>query len=298
MIKRTLFFANPAYLSTKNEQLVINQPNAATPAKTVPIEDIGFLVLENPQITISNTLLEKLTNNNAAVINCNTQHMPIGMLVPFSGHTEQNKRFRAQMKATQPLLKNLWQQTVRAKIINQAGLLRTVGFRTDNMLYWAKKVTSDDSSNLEARAAAFYWQHLFDIEDFRRFREGVPPNNLLNYGYAILRAVCARALVSTGLHPSIGIHHANKYNAYCLVDDIMEPYRPYVDEVVSYIVENYDDYDELTTEIKQEFLAVPAVDVVIDKKKSPLMVAMARTTYSLFECYTGESRKMLYPVYE
>jgi CRISP-associated protein Cas1 len=202
------------------------------------------------------------------------------------------------MKATQPLLKNLWRQTVRAKIINQAGLLSTVGFRTDNMLYWAKKVTSGDSSNLEARAAAFYWQHLFDIEDFRRFREGVPPNNLLNYGYAILRAVCARALVSTGLHPSIGIYHANKYNAYCLVDDIMEPYRPYVDEVVSYIVENYDDYDELTTEIKQELLAVPTVDVVIDKKKSPLMVAMARTTYSLFECYTGESRKMLYPVYE
>ncbi len=298
MIKRTLFFENPAYLSTKDEQLIINQPNGGTAPKTVPIEDIGFVVLESSQITITNGLLEKLTTNNAVVVNCNAQHVPIGLLLPLEGHTEQNERFRAQAKASLPLKKNLWQQTVQSKIKNQAALLRAVGYQTDNMLHWAGNVTSGDTRNLEARAAAYYWQHIFDIPNFTRFRSGNPPNNLLNYGYAILRAVCARALVSTGLHPSMGIHHANKYNAYCLVDDMMEPYRPYVDQIVLYIVENFDEYEELTPELKQELLALPGLDVVIDGKKSPLMNAMSRTTFSLYECYAGNTRKLLYPVYD
>ncbi len=298
MIKRTLFFENPAYLSTKDEQLIINQPKEGTAPKTVPIEDIGFVVLESSQITITNGLLEKLTTNNAVVVNCNAQHIPIGLLLPLEGHTEQNERFRAQAKASLPLKKNLWQQTVQSKIKNQAALLRAVGYKTDNMLHWAGNVTSGDTRNLEARAAAYYWQHIFDIPGFTRFRSGNSPNNLLNYGYAILRAVCARALVSTGLHPSMGIHHANKYNAYCLVDDMMEPYRPYVDQIVLYIVENFDEYEELTPALKQELLAVPGLDVVIDGKKSPLMNAMSRTTFSLYECYGGNTRKLLYPVYD
>jgi len=298
MIKRTLFFGNPAYLSTKNEQLVINHPKNENLSKTIPIEDIGFIVLEHAQITISNGLLAKLTKNNTVLINCNQHHLPVGLLLPLDGHTEQNERFRAQIKASLPLKKNLWQQTVQAKIKNQAAMLRTVGYKTDNMLHWASKVTSGDTKNVEARAAAYYWQQIFDIPNFTRFRSGMPPNNLLNYGYAILRAVCARALVSTGLHPSMGIHHANKYNAYCLVDDIMEPYRPYVDQIVYYIAENYDEYAELTTDLKQELLAIPALDVVLEGKKSPLMNAMSRTTYSLYECYVGKSKKMLYPVYE
>jgi len=298
MIKRTLFFANPAYLSTKNEQLIINQPNGEEKPKIISIEDIGFLVLEHSQITITNSLLAKLTQNKTVIINCDKYHLPVGILLPLEGHTEQNERFRAQVKASLPLKKNLWQQTVQAKIKNQGAMLRRVGYKIDNMQHWASKVTSGDSGNHEARAAAFYWQHLFDIPDFTRFRSGIPPNNLLNYGYAILRAVCARALVSTGLHPSMGIHHANKYNAYCLVDDVMEPYRPYVDQIVFFIIENYENYEELTTELNQELLAVPVLDVVIDGKKSPLMHAMARTTFSLYECYVGNIRKLLYPVYE
>lgn len=295
MIKRTLCFSSPAYLSTRNEQLLVSYPNNEQPERTVPIEDIGFVVLEDPQITVTNKLLEKLTLNNAAIINCNHQHMPIGLLMPLSGNSEQNERFRAQLDASVPLKKNLWQQTIQAKINNQAALLAERGIAHQNMLYWSKEVTSGDTLNHEARAAAYYWQNLFEIEGFNRYRNGIPPNNLLNYGYAILRAVCARALVSSGLFPTLGIHHANKYNAYCLADDIMEPYRPYVDMVVCFITDNYDNYEELTTELKKELLQIPALDVVIGGKKSPLMIAMSRTTNSLQECFSGQSRKIIYP---
>lgn len=298
MIKRTLHFGNPAYLSTKNEQLVIAYPEPDKPGKTVPIEDIGIIVLENQQITITNGLVDKLVNNNAAIVNCNKQHLPVGMVLPLNGHTEQNERFRVQLNASVPLKKNLWQQTIQAKITNQAGLLRERGIHTDNMLHWAKKVTSGDAQNHEARAAAYYWQTLFDhLEGFTRFRGGMPPNNLLNYGYAIIRAVCARALVGSGLLPTLGIHHANKYNAYCLADDIMEPYRPYVDVIVAHLVDNYDDLTELTPSMKRELLKAPAMDVVIEGKKSPLMVGMSRTTNSLYECFAGQRRKILYPTY-
>ena len=165
----------------------------------------------------------------------------------------------------------------------------------ENMAYWVRSVTSGDKQNHEARAAAYYWKNIFDIEGFTRQRKGIPPNNLLNYGYAILRAVCARSLVSSGLLPVLGIHHANKYNAYCLADDIMEPYRPFVDEVVCWIADNHDDIEELTPALKKELLQIPAIDVMIDGNKSPLMVAMSRTTYSLYECYAGKRKKLLFP---
>jgi len=297
MVKRTLFFAASAYLSTKDEQLVVKYPNNDPSPKSIPIEDIGYLVLEHPQITITNKLLEKLTYNNAAIINCDAQHMPIGLLMPLIGHSEQNERFRAQLTSSVPLRKQLWQQTIQAKILNQGKHLEERGMDGKKMRFWAKEVTSGDSLNHESRAAAHYWKRIFEIEGFTRFRHGEAPNNLLNYGYAILRAVCARALVSSGLLPTMGIHHANKYNAYCLADDIMEPYRPFVDTVVAFIVDNYDDVEELTTELKTELLQIPAMDVEIDGKKSPLMVAMSRTTNSLQECFMGQSRKLLYPVF-
>ena len=241
MIKRTLCFETPAYLSTKNEQLVVNYPNNESIHKTVPIEDIGFVVLEHAQITISTRLLEKLVTNNAAIINCNAQHMPIGLLMPLSGHSEQNERLRAQLNSSIPLRKNLWQQTIQAKINNQAAVLKERNIAIQNMQHWSKQVTSGDVLNHEARAAAYYWKNIFDIEDFTRRQQGEHPNNLLNYGYAILRAICARALVSSGLLPTLGIHHANKYNAYCLADDIMEPYRPYVDGLVCEIMQEHSD---------------------------------------------------------
>lgn len=297
MIKRTLFFGNPAYLSTKNEQLHIRFLDGEKPDKLVPIEDLGMVVLENQQITITNALISKLVNNKVAIVSCNAQHLPEAIMLPLQGHTEQTERVRNQLNASLPLKKNLWQQTVSAKIKNQHELLKEKGKHSKRMEYLYKNVNSGDTTNHEAQAAAIYWQALFDIPDFNRMQGGIPPNNLLNYGYAILRAVIARALVSSGMLPGVGIWHRNKYNAYCLADDIMEPYRPYVDLVVSHIVENFDNYAEIDTELKKELLSIPALDVKIDGQKRPLFVAASRTTSSLYDCFAGISRKIVYPEY-
>lgn len=298
MIKRTLFFGNPAYLSTKNEQLVVNFPEDEKPPATIPIEDLGFVVLEHPQITVTNGLLTKLIQNKTAVVTCDKQHLPCSLLQPLTGHSEQTERFRQQLNASVPLKKNLWQQTVMAKINNQAAHLQERQLYAKKLFRWATEVKSGDAANHEAIAAAFYFQNLFvHIPDFSRNQKGIPPNNLLNYGYAILRAVTARALVSTGLLPSLGIFHKNKYNAFALADDIMEPYRIYVDALVYEMVQSGEEVSELTKSLKTDLLSIPAMDVSIDGKKSPLMVAMSRTTNSLYECFLGSSRKVLYPDY-
>ncbi|MBR5254491.1 MAG: type II CRISPR-associated endonuclease Cas1 [Bacteroidales bacterium] len=309
MIKRTLCFTNPAYLSLKNSQLVIKLPEVETNSslpesfraetiKTIPIEDIGVVVLDNKRITITQGVLEALLENNCAVITCNESHLPVGMHLPLVGNTTQTERMRFQIEASLPLKKQLWQQTISAKIQNQALVLRQMrGTEVRNMLKWASEVKSGDSENLEARAAVYYWQNAFPlIENFTRSREGVSPNNLLNYGYAILRAIVARALVSSGLLTTLGIHHRNKYNAYCLADDVMEPYRPYVDRLVMQLYDKYPDCEELTKELKAEVLQIPVLDVVISGKKSPLMIAVSTTTSSLQKCYSGELRKIVYPI--
>lgn len=309
MIKRTLCFTNPAYLSLKNSQLVIKLPEVETNSslpesfraetiKTIPIEDIGVVVLDNKRITITQGVLEALLENNCAVITCNNSHLPVGMHLPLVGNTTQTERMRFQIEASLPLKKQLWQQTISAKIQNQALVLRQMrGTEVRNMLKWASEVKSGDSENLEARAAVYYWQNAFPmIENFTRSREGVSPNNLLNYGYAILRAIVARALVSSGLLTTLGIHHRNKYNAYCLADDIMEPYRPYVDRLVMQLYDKYPNCEELTKELKAELLQIPVLDVVISGKKSPLMIAVSTTTSSLQKCYSGELRKIVYPI--
>lgn len=309
MIKKTLSFSNPAYLSLRNRQLVIQLPeverNDTLPEafkrdaiRTIPIEDIGVVLLDNKQITITQGVLEALLDNNCAVITCDSSHMPVGLLLPLEGHTLQSERFRAQLDASLPLKKQLWQQTVQAKITNQATALhRLYGCEVGNMRAWASDVRSGDPDNYEARAAAYYWQSFFpQYPTFVRGREGEPPNNLLNYGYAILRAVVARALVGSGMLPTLGIHHHNRYNAYCLADDIMEPYRPYVDTLVAEVVSKKPDITQLTTDIKAQLLTIPTLDVVIENKRSPLMVAVTRTTASLAACFAGESRKIAYPV--
>lgn len=311
MIKRTLYFGNPAYLSVRLAQLEIRLPqvenNDTLPegfkesvVKRVPIEDIGVVVLDHKQITITQGALAALLDNDVAVISCDEHRMPSGLMLPLSGNTTQSERFRHQIDASLPLRKQLWQQTIQAKILNQSSVLyRKRGLDCGNMEAWARQVKSGDADNLEGRAAAFYWQNLFgNIRGFRRDREGVPPNNLLNYGYAILRAVVARALVGSGLLPTLGIHHHNRYNAYCLADDIMEPYRPYVDALVAEIVESGVDISGLTTEIKGKLLSIPVLDVVINGRRSPLMIGVGQTTASLYKCYSGEIRKIAYPSME
>lgn len=304
MIKKTLYFGNPAYLSLRKGQIVIKRPELETDDSaaeeseiTKPIEDIGVIVLDNKRITVTTALLEALLDNACAVVTCNSQNMPLGLLLPLCSNTTQSERFRKQLDASLPLKKQLWQQTVKAKIINQAKVLsQYTGTEVRCMNVWAENVKSGDSENLEARAAAYYWRNMFpQIKGFVRSREGIPPNNLLNYGYAILRAVVARALVVSGLLPTLGIHHHNRYNAYCLADDIMEPYRPYVDECVIKIMRNHDDVSQLTRNLKAELLVIPSLDVCIDGKRSPLMIAVGQTTASLFKCFNGEIRRISYP---
>ena len=307
MIKKTLYFGNPGYLSLKNAQLVIKLPEVVkndtlpesfkrTSEVTKPIEDIGVVVLDHKQITITSGALEALLENNCAIITCDSKSMPIGLMLPLYGNTTQNERFRQQLDASLPLMKQLWQQTIKAKIENQAVVLKEYSdVETKCMNVWAADVKSGDSNNLEARAAAYYWKNLFQIEGFTRDRDGIPPNNLLNYGYAILRAVVARGLVVSGLLPTLGIHHHNRYNAYCLADDVMEPYRPYVDRLVCGMIKQGVDYTELTKELKAQLLTIPVLETHIAGKRSPLMVAVGQTTASLYKCFSGELRKISYP---
>lgn len=298
MIKRTLYFSNPTYLKTLNEQLVIEQKDSKNELtkKMIPIEDVGVLILDNSQITITQICLAKLLENNAALITCDATHHPVGMMLNLDGNTLQSQKHQVQVDASQPLKKQLWQQTVTAKIRNQAALLKKEKAPSGYLESLAEKVKSGDSENAEAKAAAYYWKRLFpDFLDFSRSRYGPPPNNLLNYGYAILRALVARALVSSGLLPTLGIFHRNQYNAYCLADDIMEPYRPYVDQVVCQIVRMNGKFLEMTAGMKKDLLSIPAMDVVLQGRKSPLMNAVSRTTASLVACFEGESRKILYP---
>lgn len=300
MIKRTIFITRACRLNTANEQLVIKYSHLKgyedEPDKTVPIEDIAMVLLENEQISLTQPVLNKLIENNVAVITCNKQKHPTGMMLNLDGNSVQSERFRAQIEASEPLKKQLWQQTVIAKIANQSALLKQWSVETRYLDNLTKNVKSGDGENAEAKAAVYYWQRLFPPSwDFYRKRDGLPPNNLLNYGYAILRAATARSLVGSGLLPTFGIFHRNRYNAYCLADDIMEPYRPFVDSVVREIIHTSSNVQVLSTEIKSQLLNIMSMDVMLEGKKSPLMVAMQRTTASLANCYLGNQRKILYP---
>lgn len=308
MVKKTLYFGNPAYLSLRNRQLVMRLPQVEKndtisesfkkeTERTFPIEDLGVVILDDKRITITQGLLDCLTENNCALITCDSTHHPAGLMLPMVGNTLLSERTRYQLNSPKPLRKQLWQQTVRAKISNQAANLELFT-ETDhtNMLDWVKQVRSDDADNLEARAAAYYWRNMFpEIPDFSRNRDGLPPNNLLNYGYAILRATVARSIVATGLLPCLGIHHHNRYNAYCLADDMMEPYRPLVDRVVKRMITTHDIIDVLNQEMKRDLLSIPTIDVIIDGKSRPLMVAVDQTISSLYKCFSGESKDILYP---
>jgi CRISPR-associated protein Cas1 len=307
MIKRTLYFGNPVYLSLQNGQLLVRYPaveeNDTLPeffkkeaASSIPVEDIGVVILDHQRITVSQATMSALMENNTALIVCDKSHHPSGLFLPLDVHHIQSERFREQISSSIPLRKKLWQQTVVAKIENQAAHLDHRGKKSDKLKVLAKSVRSGDPQNCEGKAALYYWDEIWPNDlFFKRDREGEPPNNLLNYGYAILRAITARNLVGSGLLPTLGIHHRNKYNAFCLADDIMEPYRPYVDRVVMEIVDSKADIIKLNTDLKKQLLSIPAMEVVIEGERSPLMVGMTRTTASLSHCFQGTKRKIAYP---
>ncbi len=297
MIKRTLYFGNPCYLKKKDLQLSIefSEKESKAPA-SVPIEDIGILILDNPQITLTQALIADLNENNVAVISCDMKHLPFGLMLPMFAHHAFTEKMYQQLESSLPLKKNLWQQTIIAKISNQAAFLRQHGIDDGKMQYYLGLVRSGDPQNVEGRAAAYYWEKLFaNHASFKRDREGDMPNAMLNYGYAILLAIVARSLIASGLLPAVGIHHRNKYNPWCLASDIMEPYRPYVDRLVIQVSSEYPDCEELTPEIKRKLLQIPVLDIFIDGNSSPLMVGIQRTTASLSACFEGISRRILYP---
>ncbi|MGC9331769.1 MAG: type II CRISPR-associated endonuclease Cas1 [Bacteroidales bacterium] len=293
MLKRSLFFSQPWRLSYKNKQLVATNKEDGE-VKTVPVEDLAFVLLDNQRISVSMPLTEALVNNNVAVVYCDAKHHPKAMLLNLDAHHLQNEVFRQQINGSMPLKKNLWKQTIEAKIRNQACLLKLKDKKSKDIERLAGMVKSGDPDNREGMAARMYWPRLMG-EGFSRDRYSAPPNNMLNYGYIILRAAVARALVGSGLLPTLGIHHHSRYNAYCLADDIMEPYRPFVDNVVFNMHRQDPEVEILEKEHKAALLQVLSSDVKFGDKRRPLMVALSYTTASLAECFAGNLKKIKYP---
>jgi CRISPR-associated protein Cas1 len=278
----------------RNQQMIVELRDEQRTTKSLPIEDLGVVVLEHPHITLSASLLEELMNAQVAVITCNSKYMPSGLFLPLEGNSTQTERMRTQLEASVPLKKQLWQQTIKAKIENQARVLEKLGTPSERLKNLQQKVLSGDSGNLEAQAASHYWGQIYG-NNFVRSRDPETPNAQLNYGYAILRSVVARALTASGMFPSIGIHHKNKYNAFCLADDIMEPYRPYVDWTVLHLPGIHETTEGLTKEQKVELLKLPQLDVQIGELQRPLFHAVSLTTASLYKCFDGSARKISYP---
>lgn len=301
MIKKTLCFSNQAHLSLRLGQLVIRlyDEDGGETETTRPIEDIGVIVMEGHSITMTSALLSFLMDNNVAVVICDSKHMPSGLMFPLAYNSKTTEKTLFQINSSLPLRKQLWQQTISSKIFNQGYLLSRYYDGYDGyLLELSKRVKSGDPENLESRAAVYYWKNLFPKGfGFTRGDDDHTINALLNYGYAILRAVIARAIVSSGLIPAIGIFHSNKYNPYCLADDVMEPYRPFVDRVVLELTGIHGIECGLTKEIKAALLKIPVMDLQIGKLKRPLMVAASITTASLAKCFSGESRKIIYPTF-
>ncbi len=293
MLKQTIYIGNPSYLKLKDRQLTIIDPESKTEIGRVAIEDMALLLLDHYQITISTQAIIALQANTVAIITCDAHHLPFGIMLPMYGNSEYSERIKKQMQVSDPLKKQLWKQTVYAKVKNQQAVLWQYQKPYAHMDYYLEHIKSGDRSNMEGIAAQNYWKYL--LNDFQRVRFGDTPNNFLNFGYAVLRSIIARALVSSGLLPVLGIFHKNKYNPYCLADDIMEPYRPFVDKMVYQYIGSNKNHTELNKEAKAYLLQIATQDVKIDGNTRPLLVAVTTTTASLYKCYTGENRQIKYP---
>ena len=294
MLYRSIYIGNPAHLKLKGKQLKITDPSTQIVKGSVPIEDLGLLMLDHYQITVSHQLLQELMKNNVVLISCDEKHLPLGAMLPFSGNTQYSERVKTQLEVSEPLKKQLWKQTIECKIQNQAKVLEHLGKYADPMYDYLKEVKSGDTTNMEGIAAQHYWKYLIDY-DFLRDRFGEYPNQFLNFGYGVLLSIVARALVDTGLLLVLGIFHRNKYNPYCLASDIMEPYRPIVDLLVMEWLTTHPEVEELNKESKAHILQMATRDVQIEKNIHPLIVAVKNTASSLYKCYTGEKRLIAYP---
>lgn len=298
MIKRTIEISEaPAHLSVKDGQLLIarrGEQRTETPA--IPCEDIGLLIVDEHSTTYSHAALAILLQHGAVVVMCGRDHLPIGMLLPLADHSQVVQRLNQQIAAPKPLRKQLWKQIVQAKIQAQARNLPRESTQYRRLGVLAREVRSGDPKNLEAQAAKVYWSAWLGEEKFKRDPDGASPNHFLNYGYAVLRATVARALVACGFQPALGLHHSNRSNPFCLADDLLEPLRPLVDEVARTL--HFAGRDSLDRDAKAELLKLPAATVCFDGESSPLMVAVQRMAGSLVGCFEGTRKRLLIPVAE
>jgi len=294
MLYRSIYIGNPAYLKLKDKQLKVTDPETKEEKGSVPIEDIGLLMLDHYQITLSHQLIQELMKNNVILISCDERHLPLAGMLPFSGNTLFSERVKTQIEVSEPLKKQLWKQTVECKIQNQLKVLEQLGKYASPMYEYLKEVKSGDTTNMEGIAAQHYWKYLID-NDFLRDRFGDYPNPFFNFGYGVLLSIIARALVDTGLLLVLGIFHRNKYNPYCLASDIMEPYRPIVDLLVMKWLQLHPEKQSLDKESKTFLLQIATQDVNIEKLVRPLIVGVKMTSSSLLKCYTGEKRQISYP---
>jgi CRISPR-associated protein Cas1 len=294
MLKQTLFFSTPVRLSLKNLQLVISWKDS-NDIVTRPIEDIGFMIIENQMIYLTIPLMNELVKNNVCVIFCDAKGMPSSILQGLYTNSTQGEILKSQVSVSEPAKKQAWRQIIEHKIKNQSLVLEKIHGLGDKLKPYYHGVKSGDTSNMEGIAARQYWQLLLG-KDFKREREGLPPNNLLNYGYAILRAATARAILGSGLLPGLGLFHRNRYNAFPLADDLMEAYRPFVDDVVYEAAE--EGIFELNKEAKQRLLKILTMDVKIGKVIRPLEIALTSTTASLVKYYKGEIKNLNLPIFE
>lgn len=292
MLKRTLVFSSPMILSLKNLQLIVAYKDSPDEKRTIPIEDVGVVLLENQQTCITLPLLNALAESEVQVIICNSKGMPSAMIQSMNSNNLQGETLRNQIACSEVLKKQLWKQVVEAKIKNQASLLNSVGEDGNVLKPFYSNVRSGDVDNREGIAARIYFQHLFG-DSFIRDRDEQGINALLNYGYSILRAATCRAIVSSGLLPAIGIYHHNRSNAYPLADDLMEPFRPFVDGVVYDLAMH--SKTELIKEVKAELISVLYADTIYEKVKRPLSVGLSMTTASMVKCLSKELNSLSLP---
>lgn len=293
MLKRSVVFSHPASLSLRYNQLVITMKDLPDERRTIPIEDIGFLMVDNPMVSISVPLLNALTENNVSVVFCNQKGMPTSMLFNLDNNNTQGETLRNQLSASPSFNKRLWKQIIECKIKNQAQLLEKLGKEGKCLFPYYNNVKSGDSTNREGAAAKLYWTQLFG-KDFIRDRTQSGTNALLNYGYTILRAAVTRAMISAGLFPALGIFHHNRSNAFPLADDIMEPYRPFVDEIVYHLTQN--GQTTLTTEVKGILIKLLYCDTYFINVTRPLSVGLTMTMASLVKYYAKEVKKISLPL--
>ena len=293
MIKRIIDISEPAYLHIKHQQLLIDKEEETV--GRVPIEDLGVLILQHPAIVITQKVIIACQQNKVAIVFCDERHLPYSVILPVSdGHTLHQKVMRMQVSVKLPVTKRIWKQVVQQKIIEQQKTLFLVGTDTAVLGRLAAKVKSGDVENHEAQAAQHYWPRLFG-KSFRRDYEAAGVNALLNYGYAVVRALVARAIVAGGLHPAIGIHHHNQYNALCLVDDLMEPFRPWVDWLV-YQMWMKNKETEIGEDTKRNILALLSDSVQMNKKTMPMMVACHYLIADFKRCLDGTLESIKYPI--